>query len=361
MHPVFVPKRVVVEKTKIDAPVVANIMKNVPGIEVEMVERMPISPLYDPGSIEIVDFKGDLLRACPGTRRYICCGYKILHFGLQCSVGCTYCILQAYYNTPNLRLFANWTQMCEDVRNKVSMNPDVFFRVGTGEFTDSLLLDPYTEFSSVIVPLFSEFQNAILELKTKTHHIKNLEKQPHCGRTIVSWSMNSLPVVRKEEGFAVSIEQRLQAAKTCESWGYRLGFHFDPIIFYQGWEEDYKLIVDKIFKTLGSSRIVWISLGCFRFMPSLKSFIQSKYPRSSIVYGEFVPGLDGKMRYFKKIRVEIYRKMYRWISSYNPGVCVYLCMEGRDVWKEALGFTPEEKGGLSAMLDGAAKEKCGMD
>ncbi|OQY57486.1 MAG: hypothetical protein B6245_16810, partial [Desulfobacteraceae bacterium 4572_88] len=52
--------------------------------------------------------------------------------------------------------------------------------------------------------------------------------------------------------------------------------------------------------------VVWISLGTFRFMPSLKPIIQDRFPDSKIIYGEFIPGLDGKMRYFKPLRIRLY-------------------------------------------------------
>ena len=37
--------------------------------------------------------------------------------------------------------------------------------------------------------------------------------------------------------FAVS---RLDAARRCQGWGYRIGLHFDPLIHYDGWERDYE-------------------------------------------------------------------------------------------------------------------------
>ena len=34
-----------------------------------------------------------------------------------------------------------------------------------------------------------------------------------------------------------------------------------------------------------------------------------------------------------------------------PATCVYFCMESDNIWQEVFGFSPEEKGGLRAMLD----------
>jgi spore photoproduct lyase len=35
----------------------------------------------------------------------------------------------------------------------------------------------------------------------------------------------------------------------------------------------------------------------------------------------------------------------------DPATCIYFCMESSAVWQEVFGYTPEEKGGLRAMLD----------
>jgi spore photoproduct lyase len=107
--------------------------------------------------------------------------------------------------------------------------------------------------------------------------------------------------------------------------------------------------------------MVWISLGTFRFMPPLKAIIEDRFPRSKIVYGEFINGLDGKMRYFKPLRIDLYRKIISWIRELAPDVRIYLCMEDEEVWEKAFGFTPSEMGGLHRMLDDSAAIHCDLD
>jgi spore photoproduct lyase len=49
------------------------------------------------------------------------------------------------------------------------------------------------------------------------------------------------------------------------------------------------------------------------------------------------------------------------IAKADPNLCVYLCMEGEDIWRDVFGFSPEERGGLAAMLDGAVSDRMGID
>jgi spore photoproduct lyase len=95
-------------------------------------------------------------------------------------------------------------------------------------------------------------------------------------------------------------------------------------------------------------------------MPALKPIIQQRFPASSIVYGEFIPGLDGKMRYFKPLRIRLYQHMVAVIRKFAPDTTVYFCMEDDTVWEQVMGYLPLNRGGLSAILDESAARHCGL-
>lgn len=277
--------------------------------------------------------------------------YNILNTGTNCHLNCTYCILQAYLNNPWMVLYTNTHDMFNELDDALGQHPQNAYRIGTGEYTDSLVLDHLTSFTQLIVPYFASQANAFLELKTKTDIIDNLEGLEHKGKTIVSWSLNAEPVISHEETKACSLDDRIRAADRCQQWGYKLGFHFDPLIYYSGWEDDYQKVVEKLFRTIETSSVYWISLGCFRFIPKLKPIIQRRYPQSGILYQEFIRGLDGKMRYFKPIRIKMYAKMAEWIKRYDPKIFIYLCMESEEVWKKSLGVAPLSNRDLKTWLD----------
>jgi len=240
---------------------------------------------------------------------------------------------------------------------ELAAHPARLYRIGTGEFTDSLLLDPWTQFSQELVPFFARQSNAVLELKTKTDFIQNLQHLDHGGHTIVAWSLNAPAIRKREESAAASLKTRLEAARLVADWGYKLAFHFDPMIEFAEWQKGYGQVLDQLFSRINPDDVVWISLGAFRFMPELKPIIQQRHPATNIVYGEFIRGLDGKMRYFSEIRTELYSFMVERIRQFDPDLCVYLCMEGEDIWRQVFGFSPEDKGGLPNMLDDAVKAR----
>lgn len=310
-------------------------------------------------TLYITENQGSVIRKCPGTSYYTCCDYTILHTAAFCTMDCSYCILQAYFHPPVLLYFVG--------REKIERELDhIFcekkiFRIGTGEFTDSLIWEKLTDLPVFLVKKFANQSNSILELKTKTVNIDSLKTICHNNKTIIAWSMNTPKVIKSEERSTASLDARLEAAAKCESWGYRLAFHFDPVVIYDGCEKEYKEVVKRIFSHVSCKSIVWISIGTFRFMPALKQIIEKRFPLSKIPYGEFVTGLDNKMRYFKPLRIEIYKKIISYIREYAPDVLVYFCMEDQEVWEKSLGFFPKEQGELGLLLDESARKHCDLN
>ena len=302
---------------------------------------------------------GALIKDCPGTSHYTCCDYTILHAGTFCTMDCSYCILQAYFNPPLLRYFVEKDRIRQEIET-VSKG-DRICRMGTGEFTDSLIWEPVSDLPVFLVKEFAGQNRAVLELKTKTVNIESLRALDHNRKTIVSWSLNTPGVIRSEERGTASLSARLKAARRCVSWGYPVSFHFDPVVIDPGCEGEYTEVIDQIFEYVNPEHIVWISIGSFRYMPALKPVIQKRFPNSKICYGEFIQGLDNKMRYFKPLRIQVYKAMTDRIRFHSRDVRVYFCMEDEKVWNETLGFFPKKEGELGHLLDRSAAEHCGLD
>jgi DNA repair photolyase len=296
--------------------------------------------------------RGHFFKPCPGTREYRCCGYQVLNIGMNCPMDCVYCILQAYLNKPWLTFFVNIDDLFHELKHAFSEEPDRFFRIGTGEFTDSMALDRLTFFSPKLVEFMADQKQGILELKTKSGVIENLKGLRHNGRTVLAWSLNSIPIMEKEEIRTATLDERLAAARQCAEWGYKLAFHFDPIIDHSGWEQGYAETIRKLFQTVPAEQIVWISLGALRYLPSLKAIGSRRFPGTRIYCQEFIEGLDNKKRYFRPRRVTLYKYLYKLLKrSADPSTCIYFCMESDEIWEEVMGYTPEERGGIPAMLD----------
>ena len=293
------------------------------------------------------DYKGRFLRFCPGTSHYQCCGYQIIHIGENCPLRCSYCILQAYFQDRVLKVWANQDDLWSELDQAFLANPGRRFRVGTGEFTDSLVLEPLTGYSRDLVDFLTTYPQVCLELKSKVVDLSWMDKVKDPRRVLPAWSMNAPFIVEhEEEGARASLEERLSAAKVCIQAGFRVCLHFDPIIHFSGWQEGYTQVVDMIFDYLRPKDIAYLSLGSFRHMPDLRRCIMENFPRSTYIYGEFILGLDGKQRLLRPLRVEQFQFLVSALRRGGLDEQLYFCMESDEIWQAVLGRRPKDFGGL---------------
>ena len=296
-------------------------------------------------------FYGRHLKPCPGTSRHLCCGYHVINALTNCPMDCSFCVLQGYLNNPFLTLYCNWDELFQEIDAFLSQDHPCLPRLGTGELSDSLALDPIFPLSPELVSLFAERQKGILELKTKSDGVDLLLPLDHRGRTVVSWSLNPPQMIREEERRTAPLEKRLQAARACQGKGYPLGFHFDPLIHYEGWEEGYRGVTRQLLAEIDTKRIAWVSLGGFRYPPQLKGIAKERFPGARVFLGELFPGRDGKFRYLKEIRIEMYRRMVEWLREGDPDLFIYLCMESEEVWERVFGWAPSNNAHLNRLFE----------
>jgi spore photoproduct lyase len=353
-------KQILVEEAAWDYAMTRRVLARLPRVPVSVIpDRDLLRPEAAPAAwlqaskttLLLAVQKGPFWRACPGTKEYLCCGYQVLQVALNCPFDCSYCILQSYVNLPAVTVFVNEEDLHAELQARWAEAPDRVWRLGTGEFGDSLGLDELTGLHERLIPLMARHPNSVLEIKSKWHRLEHLLPLGPNPQVIFAWSLNPPELVREAEHGTASLRARLKAARLAAAAGFRLAFHFDPLIFFPGWEAAYRRTVEQLGTVASAADVAWISLGALRFPPALRHIMFARFPRTRLGAEEMVRAPDGKLRYFKNLRVEIYSRMREWLTEVLPGVQLYFCMESPRVWREVFGFAPEG-GELARMLDG---------
>lgn len=287
--------------------------------------------------------KGKFLHSCPGSDGVLCCRYYVIDFGMNCPYDCQYCYLQTYMNSNLMTLAGNIPELLEELKTTIETSGQTRWRIGTGEYTDSLALDHLTGLGSLLAKAFSGFENATLELKTKSAHIEGLlqtRKTHELPNTVLSWSLAPQELSIEVEKYCAPTSLRLEAAKKAVEAGFEVAFHFDPILLTENSEEAYLKLVDELMQTIDARKIRWISLGGFRYTTGLREKVRLRYPDEKITRSEMVRAPDSKVRYLAYARNRIYNAMREKIVSHAPDMLVYLCMETRNMWERVYGYAP---------------------
>lgn len=303
-------------------------------------------------TVVLTEKKGETLDKCATiSKDYACCNVHVLKSVSNCPFECSYCFLQNYLNDGTMSVIRDTPALIREVREKMAAQPWRFFRIGTWELGDSLALEKQSGQAAQLIGEFAKLESAVLELKTKSDCVDSILSADHRGRTVVSWSLNPEKIVREQEYKTASLDERIAAMEKVVRAGYLTGFHFDPMIFYEGWQKDYEQLVKRLFAVLPADRVAWISIGSLRFNPEMKKKMELNYPKSDLTRAEMVLGADGKMRYVKPLRVEMYRHIYQAIQRYSrPDNLLYLCMERWDMWDKVLGWHPDSIGHLDYLF-----------
>lgn len=298
---------------------------------------------------------GNILKKCPGSLGHICCNYYVINLYIGCPLNCTYCILQGYLNQPLTIINIDLENIFHGLKN-IFFENDQFYRIGTGELGDSLAYDPVTDFSTEFINFFSDYPRNIFEFKTKTNFIDNILEIDSPGNIVIGFSVNPEIINKNEEGYSSSLSERLEAAGKLVQKGYKVSFHFDPIINIINFEKEYNDVIKKVFEYVSPSDIAWVSLGTFRYPSDLKKMIEYNYPSTDILNDEFVLCNDKKFRYLKSIRLDLYKNIISMLHDYDKNLLIYLCMESPEVWKNTLGNLPGKEEKLKLIFQEAIKK-----
>ena len=303
-------------------------------------------------SVEFVPYKGEKMDTCATIHdEYVCCNVKVLKSVSNCPFDCSYCFLQNYLTNPQLEVVEDNDRLINEIETKIKAQPWRFFRIGTWELGDSLALENETGQAQKLIDYFSTVNNAVLELKTKSDVVDPILNCQHNQKTVVSWSMNTDYIIRTEEHKTASLENRLAAIKKVVDAGYLIGLHFDPMIRYDDWENDYTELLTQLADIVPSQQIAWLSIGSLRFNPEQKRLIENNFRGSKLTCQEMVKGSDNKVRYVKPHRIEMYRLMFNKMRElWGNDPFIYLCMERWDMWDKIMDIQPRSIGELDYMF-----------
>ncbi|MES2208378.1 MAG: DNA photolyase [Pseudomonadota bacterium] len=202
---------------------------------------------------------------------------------LNCPYDCRYCFLQGMYSSAHYVFFVNLEDFNEAIRAKIHQAPNQEQWFFSGYDSDSLAFEPVTCFAQTCIPLFEEYPNAYLELRTKSTQIRSLTHRMPLKNVIIAYSLNPDAIAKALEHKAPSLEKRLQAMESLQEHGWRLGLRFDPLIWHQDYQHHYQTMIEMVFKRLRPEAIHSVTLGTFRLPKTFYKNIVRLYPKEALL------------------------------------------------------------------------------
>ena len=275
-----------------------------------------------------------ILGRCPCPRdgeQTRCCNLKTLDAVQQCAFACAYCSIQSFYSQNEVRVLSDLKQHLENM-----VLEEGTWHIGTGQSSDSLLLgDDYGTLTAL--KAFAQIHpEVIIELKTKSARTDWIALD--LPRNIVStWSLNAETPAAKEEHLAATPDARIMAAKACAEAGHLVGFHIHPMVYFNGWKEEYKKLVMALCDNIDPKNTVMVGIGTLTFTKqNLRALRESGRP-TRVTQMPLAP-IAGKFSYDLETKKEMFRHVYDCFpQDWKDNVFFYLCMEDPSLWEPCLG------------------------
>lgn len=257
-----------------------------------------------------------------------------------CPYRCHYCYLagtQGVRFSPTVKIFVNLEEMLAEI-DRVARRlkrPIAFY---LGKLQDGLALDPLTGYSRLMVPFFADHPFARLTLLTKSADVANLVDLEHRHHTILSWTLTPHAIAKRFEPVTPPTAARLEAMRSCAAAGYPLRAVLMPLIPVNDWKEQYRALIRELLDSVPIDRI---TLGGICIYRPARELMERRIGASNTISCNIVGGsgrdTDGRERFTRSRRIELYRFLIGEIRSHRPSLQIGLCLEERAIF-EALGM-----------------------
>ncbi len=276
-----------------------------------------------------------IIGRCPvASDRTRCCNLQTLDAVKNCGFGCSYCSIQSFYSEGKIIFQKDFAGKLD----RIKLDKNRIYHIGTGQSSDSLMWGNKEGILDALFSFARRNPNVILELKTKSGNVRYLKDHDIPPNVIATWSLNTDTVIRAEEHLTADLSGRLNAARTAADRGALVGFHFHPMVYYKGWEDEYKNIFSSIQEMFSPEEVALISIGTLTFIKPVIKQLRRQKIRSKILQMP-LEDAGGKLSYPRDIKVRMFKTLY---DSFSPlwkkEVFFYMCMEDDSLWPEVFGY-----------------------
>lgn len=269
----------------------------------------------------------------PKTR---CCGLHTLDAVMRCGYDCSYCSIQSFYHDDTVIFSSNLKEQLSQWEKEI--DPHQWIHVGTGQSSDSLMWGNREGLLEDLFDLARRQPRLLLELKTKSDRWQDLCQLSVPPNVFATWSLNTPTIIAHEERLTASLSKRLEAARRVADKGIPVGFHFHPMVYYHGWQQEYREVVQQLLSLFEPKEVICISLGTLTFIKPVLQQIRKRGAATKILQME-MEEIAGKFSYPYERKKELFRELYSFFpEQWRRGVFFYLCMEDERLWKDVFGY-----------------------
>lgn len=229
-----------------------------------------------------------------------------------CMGHCHYCYLQTTLGAkPYIRIYVNMDEILDAARGYIRERAPAITTFEAACTSDPVGIEHLSGNLARVVEFVGAEPLARLRFVTKYENVDSFLHLQHNGQTYFRFSLNADYVVRNFEPGTARVDERIEAAAKVLAAGYKLGFILAPLIRFDGWQEGYSALFDRLRQTFKADSDIRFELIQHRFTATAKRIILERYPKT-------------------KLEMDESKRKYKW-GRYGRGKWVYQDTEAKEL------------------------------
>lgn len=199
-----------------------------------------------------------------------------------CPGMCEYCyLITRMGEKPYVKININIDNILTIIQNYINNNPNSITSFELSASSDPLPFEEPTGIVSKMIENFADMPNGKLRICTKFEPETSILNARHNGHTDFRFSLNTENAIKEFEHATPSLERRIIAAQKTIDADYNVGIMLAPVFLNDSWQNDYKLLLDKIKDKLGDN-IRTFEVVTHRYTSRAKGVITNIFPETKL-------------------------------------------------------------------------------
>ena len=205
---------------------------------------------------------------------------------LNCLFDCTYCYLKGSFKNRFPVIFVNYEDFKSEIDRKIYEERRNWYQGNltfyASNYSDLLAIDHWTDFCAEFFGFFEQYEDVLLETRTKSANIEWLRKLAQQGKlyhnTEIAFSLSPEEIATSYEPRTASLQQKLKAINELLHLGYRVGLRFLPLLPIENYQDVYKSLIEEVGESLPIEKISSIFIAPLIYNKGDFSVMKKKYP-----------------------------------------------------------------------------------
>ena len=155
----------------------------------------------------------------------------------------------------------------------------------SSDYSDILWMDNISGFMSEFVEFFEQFNNSMMEVRTKSSNIKSILDLWFVPKnTEFAFSLNPQELIDKYEFWTSSLDDRIDSINLLLDKGFNVGLRFLPLLPVKNYQEIYLEFAKEIKKRIDLKKVSSTFVSGLLYTKWDYNNILKKYPKLDILY-----------------------------------------------------------------------------